>query len=104
MTLLKSYSISIKMLSFFLYILLMSTEEGNGESRYETGGLTKTGNGERQLKQIEQYGKHPRYGKCWTRALEQIQEGTSDLSTVLTSSECDCNMNVDVTNSQQNPH
>ncbi|XP_071809895.1 uncharacterized protein [Asterias amurensis] len=80
MTLLKSYSISIKMLSFFLYILLMSTEEGNGESRYETGGLTKTGNGERQLKQIEQYGKHPRYGKCWTRALEQIQEGCKHLT------------------------
>ncbi|XP_071784082.1 uncharacterized protein [Asterias amurensis] len=79
MTLLKSYSISIKM-SFFLYILLMSTEEGHGESRYETGGLTKTGNGEKHLKQIMQYGKHPRYGKCWTRALEHIKEGCKNLT------------------------
>ena len=36
-------------------------------------------NGKTQLAQYQDYGKNPRYGKCWTGALARLQEGSYDV-------------------------
>ncbi|XP_038067892.1 uncharacterized protein LOC119737533 isoform X2 [Patiria miniata] len=72
---------SLMAVSVLLIIALVSRAALliSGEPKYEQG-VVRVNEGERMLTQIRQYGEHPRYGRCWTRALEEINEGCKRLT------------------------